>query len=154
MLRHKRKIGPGPYINRASRLIMRLGDMRLRPLGVAAGQVPVFAMLADGVQLTQKTLAETAQIEQPSMAQLLARMERDRLVERLPNPADKRSSLLKLTKLAEEKVPEIMKTLQRGGQQMLAGFTPEERDSLIHLLGRVVENLETAVAEELSANEE
>jgi DNA-binding MarR family transcriptional regulator len=47
--------------------------------------------------MTQKDLAHLAQIEQPTMAQLLARMERDGLIRRSPNPQDSRSSLISLT---------------------------------------------------------
>ena len=62
-------------INRASRALARDGDAALKPLGLRYAQVPVLALLSGGRELTQKALAEAAGIEQPSMAQLLTRMD-------------------------------------------------------------------------------
>lgn len=134
----------GGFINRASRLLQRIGDSRLEPLGVVSGQLPVLALLKDGAELSQKELAQLVGIEQPTMAQTLARMERDGLVARRPHPEDKRSSLFSLTPLAVSKMPEIMELLKAGNEEALAGFTPEERALFLGLLKRFIENLEAA----------
>ena len=132
----------GQLINRANRLLMRAGDSRLRPLGLASAQIPVVAMLKHYGPMTQKQLAEMAQIEQPSMAQTLARMERDGLVERRADPADGRSSFVHLTTLATGKLPEAQKALNQGERKMLAGLDEDETAVLLDLLQRVVANLE------------
>jgi hypothetical protein len=77
-------------INRASRALARDGDTTLKPLGLRYAQVPVLALLREGTELTQKDLAEASGIEQPSMAQLLTRMDRDGLIRRTPHPRDAR----------------------------------------------------------------
>nr|WP_275410201.1 MarR family transcriptional regulator [Streptomyces sp. SID14478] len=64
------------------------------------------AALAQGGAMSQKELARLARIEQPSMAQLLARMERDGLVERAPAPDDRRGSLISLTAVAGGTTPQ------------------------------------------------
>ena len=132
----------GQLINRANRLLMRAGDSRLRPLGLASAQIPVVAMLKHYGPMTQKQLAEMAQIEQPSMAQTLARMERDGLIERRADPADGRSSFVHLTALATGKLPEAQKALNQGERKMLAGLDEDETAVLLDLLQRVVANLE------------
>lgn len=53
--------------------------------------------LKQGQSATQKTLAEKAGVEQPSMAQLLTRIERDGLVCREVYSGDRRCSLIRLT---------------------------------------------------------
>jgi DNA-binding MarR family transcriptional regulator len=83
----------GFWVNLASRTIVRVIDAQLRPLGFSIGHLPVLRALAEGRSLAQKELARLARVEQPTMAEMLARMERDRLVERHPNPDDKRVSL-------------------------------------------------------------
>jgi MarR family transcriptional regulator for hemolysin len=135
---------PGALIYRASRLFVRVGEPRLAVLGVAHGQFPVFAALNKGNQFSQKDLAQFAQIEQPTMAQTLARMERDGLVQRTPDPKDKRSSLMSLTPTALAKMPLVMEALMQGNEDALVGFTPAERETLVNLLRRVINNLETA----------
>src|SRR5260370_31641432 len=94
----------GYMTNLAARLFARAIDERLRPLGVSAGQLPVFFALAGGGALTQTALARRAEIEQPTMAATLSRMERDGLIQRRPDPSDGRSALIVLTPAALKKV--------------------------------------------------
>jgi MarR family transcriptional regulator for hemolysin len=135
---------PGHLINRSARLLSRWGDARVQPMGLAMAQVPVFYALKDGASLTQKELAKLAQIEQPTMAQLLARMERDGLIRRTPNPRDKRSSVVSLTPLALSKLPGARVVLLEGNKAALGGFTDREVATLCRLLTRVVKNLDPA----------
>ncbi len=133
---------PGYLIGRAGRLLGRLADARLKELGVASGQVPIMACLNNNPPMTQSALARAILIEQPTMAATLARMERDGLIERRPDPLDGRSSLIRLTPAAVAKVPAVLAVLGRGHEEMQAGFSPTEREALLGLLGRVVANLE------------
>lgn len=84
---------PGHFISRIHRGMTRIGDARLKELGFATAQLPVLGALRDGRRLSQTELARLARVEQPTMAQLLARMERDGLIRREPDPSDRRSSL-------------------------------------------------------------
>jgi MarR family transcriptional regulator for hemolysin len=139
---------PAPLINMASRAFMRLGDRRMKPLGLGIGQIPVLYLLRDGSAISQKELAQHAKIEQPSMAQMLARMERDGLVRRTPDPDDGRSTLFSLTKLALSKLPAARAALLAGSKTAWDGFSAEEIATLLGLLRRLNENLERAIAEE------
>jgi len=129
-------------INRLARLMARLGEAKLKPLGFSPGQLPVLGALMRHGPLSQKALAEGAMIEQPSMAQMLARMERDGLVTRRPDPEDGRSSLYSLTDKARGQLPALNQALTEGGREALAGFSAEEEDILRGLLKRIINNLE------------
>ncbi len=96
---------PLKLMGRASRGFNRLADLALKELGFATGQIPVLVSLKGGQSLTQADLAKFAQVEQPSMAQLLNRMERDGLVARVPDALDKRSRLITLTPGAAKRMP-------------------------------------------------
>jgi MarR family transcriptional regulator for hemolysin len=133
---------PGHLINRSARLLLRLGEERFRPLGLGIAQMPVLYALKDGGSMTQMELATLAKIEQPTMAQLLTRMERDGLIRRTPNPHDKRSSLVSLTSSALKKLPTAKKVLVEGNKEALQGFTDREIATLSRLLLRVVKNLD------------
>ncbi len=133
---------PGHLISRLSRLSLRRVDERLHHLGLAAAQMPVLYALKDGANLTQKELAGLARIEQPTMAQLLARMERDGLIRRSANPHDKRSSFVALTPLALKKLPRAREVLFEGNKEALQGFTEREIETLSRLLRRIVKNLD------------
>jgi DNA-binding MarR family transcriptional regulator len=134
-----------PYwLNQASRALLRRHEARLRPLGLSMGHLPVLVALEDGGALSQKELAARARVEQPTMAEMLARMEKLGLVERAPNPDDKRGSLTSLTRKAKGRVPKAKDELARGADEATAGFTAKEKAHLRELLQRVVANLEAA----------
>lgn len=132
-------------IGRAFRGFMRAYEGRLGELGFSMSQVPVMAALNRSGKLTQAELARIVQVEQPSMAQLLARMERDGLIERQSDPNDKRSKLITLTAEALLKAPEAKRLLDDAHVGLLEGFTAEEADSLISMLQRLNANLERVI---------
>jgi DNA-binding MarR family transcriptional regulator len=138
---------PGHLINRLSRLSQRWADERFQPLGLAIAQMPVLYALRDGASSTQTELARMAHIEQPTMAQLLGRMERDGLIRRTANPEDKRSSLVSLTPLAAKKLPAAREVLREGNKQALEGFSEREIETLSRLLLRVLKNIEPMAAQ-------
>jgi DNA-binding MarR family transcriptional regulator len=143
---------PGHLISLAARGFARLSEARLKPLGFGVGHLPVLVALEDGRASTQRDLARFAKIEQPPMAQMLARMERDGLILRTPDPDDGRSSRITLTKAAEERLPEAVAVLLRGNQEVLEGFTDEEAELLIALLTRVIANLDRIASAEAPSN--
>jgi DNA-binding MarR family transcriptional regulator len=133
---------PGHLISLAARGFARLSEARLKPLGFGVGHLPVLVALQDGGASTQRDLARFAKIEQPPMAQMLARMERDGLIRRTPDPADGRMSRITLTELAEARLPDAVAVLLRGNQEALRNFTDEEAGLLIALLTRLIVNLD------------
>ena len=133
---------PGHYLSRISRGLTRIGDARLRAIGLATAQLPVLSMLRDGAKRSQTELARLAKVEQPSMAQLLARMERDGLVRREPDPSDRRSSLISLTPEAERRLPAGRAVLRQGNADMTEGFSQEELAQLVGLLRRILANVD------------
>lgn len=133
---------PMKLVGRAARSFARIVDGEFRDFGLAMGQLPVLMALKNGQALSQAELARLAQVEQPSMAQLLNRMERDGLVERLPDPADKRSRLISLTARASALLPRAKAVMDARTVDALAGFTPDERAQLIALLRRLNTNLD------------
>jgi MarR family transcriptional regulator for hemolysin len=131
-------------LGRAARLFTRIADERLRQLGFGAAQVPVLRALKDGAARSQTELAALARIEQPTMAQMLARMERDGVIRRSPHPDDGRSSLYALTPRALAKVAAARRVMIQGSDELLAGFTASETAQLAALLQRAIANLEDA----------
>jgi MarR family transcriptional regulator for hemolysin len=143
--RHER---PGHLISRASRLLLRLAESRFRPLGFGVAAFPVLNMLRTGQKLSQKDLALCAQIEQPSMAQLLARLERNGMIRRSPDPDDGRASLISITRKALGILPQVDAAVDEGNQMAVTGMSDGEIKLLIDLLQRLIANLEAATADE------
>jgi MarR family transcriptional regulator for hemolysin len=133
---------PGHLVSLAARGFARLSEARLKPLGFGVGHLPVLIALQDGRADTQRDLARFAKIEQPSMAQMLARMERDGLIQRTPDATDGRSSRIALTGVAQTHLPDAVAALIEGNREALSGFTDEEAAQLVALLTRVIANLD------------
>jgi DNA-binding MarR family transcriptional regulator len=141
---------PGHLISLAARGFARLSEARLKPLGFGVGHLPVLVALQDGRASTQRDLARFAKTEQPPMAQMLARMERDGLIQRAPDPADGRSSRITLTAVAEARLPEAVSVLLRGNREALRDFTDKEARLLVDLLTRLIVNLDRIASVEAS----
>jgi MarR family transcriptional regulator, transcriptional regulator for hemolysin len=137
---------PALLIAIAARQLSRINDERLRKLGLAVAQIPVLAALKDGAAIPQKELARLAGVEQPSMAQLLTRMERDGLIERRPNPDDGRSSLISLTPRALDQLDPGRQALLEGNADALRGMDAGDIETLTRLLKRVIANLSDQAA--------
>jgi MarR family transcriptional regulator, transcriptional regulator for hemolysin len=131
-------------IGRTARLLTRVGDARLKTLGLAGAHLPVFAALQDGFTLSQTELARIAGVEQPTMAATLSRMERDGLIERELDPSDRRSSLIRLSPAALAKLPDLMVLRAQAAEEALAGFDSAERKQLAGMLLRIISNVEKA----------
>src|SRR5882757_2527422 len=82
-------------------LLSRLFDRRLQEVlktcGVAPGQFAPLVMLFEQDGLTQAELCRRINVEQPTMANTLERMERDGLIRHQPDPVDKRRTTIHLT---------------------------------------------------------
>jgi MarR family transcriptional regulator for hemolysin len=135
------KTMPSILISHAARALARRADAKLRDIGISTSQFPVLVALKDGAKLTQKELAQLANVEQPSMAQLLSRMERDGLIRREADPNDGRSSLISLTDTATSLFSPVRTILTQGNQEALVGFNDSEVEQLVTLLHRLISNI-------------
>ena len=132
----------GYLMNWAARLFRRLADRRLEPLGLSSGHLPVLTALAANGAMSQKALTEHAAIEQPTMAATLARMERDAIIERQPDPRDKRISLFSLTPATRRKVEAVQAAVEGMNAAALADLPEGDRAKFRHMLQTVIATLE------------
>jgi len=138
----------GYMTNRAARLFVRAIDARLKPVGFSVGHMPVLMALADGSERTQKALAAVASTEQPTMAATLARMERDGLVARRPDPSDGRAALFSLTPLALARIPAMRDAALAVNAKALSRLEAGERRLFLDMLGRVAGALIEEIGED------
>ncbi|MCP1203620.1 MULTISPECIES: MarR family winged helix-turn-helix transcriptional regulator [Acetobacter] len=131
----------GYMVNWAARLFAREMDEALRPFGLMSGQLPVIFALADGKQQPQRELVRLAAVEQSTMAKTLARMERDGLIQRTPDPNDRRSALISLSSSAADRLPDISAAVAAINARSHMHLTVENGELLLNLLRQVINNL-------------
>jgi len=120
---------------------MRRFEERLRPLGFGMAYLPVAIALEERGPLQQKDLLRYARIEQPTMAALLARMERDRLIARKSDPTDARARLVALTPRAKSVLASVKEAMAAVVEEAMIGISEADRNVLAMSLQRVVHNL-------------
>lgn len=137
---YRRENSAGYLVNWTGRLFVRAIERRLA--GGNAGPMPVFFALADGGTMSQTALARWASVEQPTMANTLNRMERDGLIERTPDPADRRSALISLSQLGRRRAREALESAFAVNEIALSALKPDEREVFLDMLKRVIGVLE------------
>ena len=76
------------------------------------------------------------------LTKVLNRLQKMELIERLDNPEDKRSKLVKLSSKGKTLVEEIMPVLHKHEKRMLETITPEELELLDQLMQRISSSMD------------
>jgi len=128
----------GYLTNHMARLFARHLDAGIRPLGLSLGAFPALLHLWEKDGLTQKELVERLHIEQPTMANTLARMERDGLVRRVKDEADARIQRIWLTDKGRAMQADATRAALAVNARALAGLSEAEQTQFLDLLRRVI----------------
>jgi DNA-binding MarR family transcriptional regulator len=83
-------------------------------------------------------------MKQPRMTKLLGRMEAQGLVERRPDPADRRRVLIHPTEAGRARVAPVLEAAKAHEARVMAPFTSEERALIKHALDLLIEKREQA----------
>ncbi|RWX76614.1 MarR family transcriptional regulator [Neorhizobium lilium] len=109
-------------------------------LGFSPGQFPVLLELWQQDGLTQKQLLDKLEVEQATLANTLARMERDGLIARHPHPGDKRAQIITLTELGRDLERQALDAAAEADAAMFQGFRRFERELMIEYMKVIIEN--------------
>ena len=93
-----RESSAGYLANHMARVFARALSRRIEPLGLAPGQFMVLLELWQKDGVSQKSIVQSLDVEQATIANTLARMERDGLILRRSHPADARAQTIHLTR--------------------------------------------------------
>ena len=133
----------GYQIGLLNRLYDRCLQDALKEFGVAPGQFAPLVMLFEEDGLTQAELCRRINVEQPTMANTLERMERDGLVKRKADTGDRRRAHVFLTPRAREIQTHVMEAARAVSNRTVAGLTASEQDDMFRLVARMVDNLKS-----------
>lgn len=127
--------------------LTRLVDLRraavLEPYGLQVGDVDVMAPLwRQGGGLRPADLRRAMMVGSGTLTPRLDRLEAIGLLERRPNPADRRGRLLYLTPAGERVLPEVVAKLLDVENELLASLSPAARKRLSADLSRLLVSAE------------
>ena len=134
----------GYQVNHLARLLAHALRERIEPLGVVPGQFAQLLALYEQDGLTQAQLCARVEIEQPTMAKTLTRMQRDGLIDRVADPADRRQSLVMLTARAREIEDELVSAARTVNDVATEGLDEQAVAGFMATLAAIINNLDNA----------
>ncbi len=128
----------GYLANHMARLFARGLATRIKPLGLTIGTFPALLELWEKDGLTQKELVIRLDIEQATMANTLARMERDGMIVRKKDVSDGRVQRVWLTDRARDLRGPAIEAASAENAATLRGLSEDEQRQFIALMQKVI----------------
>lgn len=135
-----------------SRLARRAFDERVRADGVTGPQARLLLMLERNPGENQGHYADLLDVEPITLCRMVDRLEDAGLVERRPDPDDRRARRLHLTAKSREKLARLRERLDAMVEEILTGLSLAEREEFARLLTAVRGNLAAQREQERAAN--
>jgi len=101
--------------------------------GGHGGQRRILQMLVDRGSIQQSDLQQLLQVQAGSMSEILAKMERRGVLERIKDETDRRKTVVRLTKAGEECAQSFCKERRRS-EDVFAVLDAEQKEKLKELL--------------------
>src|SRR5436190_57216 len=119
-------------------------DRRLRPLGLSQGKWRTLIHLsqAGDQHLTQKEIAERMGVEEPTLAGLLDRLQKDGWIERRESPNDRRCKLVHLQRRSQVVLDEIFNTAHGLRNELMENVSPDDLETCVRVLRHIREKAE------------
>lgn len=117
----------------------------LRPyftqLGLGVGQPKLLGYLSRNGASSQRQLADYFEVDPAAVCRMLDSLQKGGFVTRRPDDTDRRRDLVELTPAGRQAYEQWQAFCGEVEEQMLQGFTPQERETFSDYLHRAYQNL-------------
>jgi MarR family transcriptional regulator, transcriptional regulator for hemolysin len=128
----------GYIINRTAKAFIKALDSQLKEkVGVTAGQWKVLVMLVDQNGLAQKEIADRLGLDGATLIPIIDKMEKDKLVVRKVDPADRRNNRIYRTERADALWDKMMQCVSSIKEISIKGIP----DQNVKIMKDVLENI-------------
>ena len=128
-------------LTRLSRHLRTLFNARVTAHGLTYPRARVLFRLARRSGMTQKTLAAELELEQPTVVRLLDRMEALGLIDRVPDPADRRAKQIVLTTHGTEQAALVTGISETMRDELFSGLPEAELRQAVALFETISERI-------------
>lgn len=136
-------------LQQAHSALFRASDQLLRArLGIGTAQQAILFALSKSDGATLSALADRLGLTKSSLSGLIDRMEKAKLVRRVPNPHDARSALVRIEAKGRDCVAQSLPETKRINSALLAPFDAEERAVIERFLNHISETTQTFLENE------
>jgi MarR family transcriptional regulator, transcriptional regulator for hemolysin len=141
MLRHSKNREFGFMLNDVARLLRTYADHKAAQFGMTRAQWAVLVRLDRFEGLNQSELAEMLDLQPITLTRLLDKLSDSGLIERRPDPDDRRAKRLFLTAAARPLLRQLSVLGEETMTSTLEGLAPKDIEQMIAQLAIVKENL-------------
>src|ERR1700688_2880709 len=131
----------GFLLKEVSRRYVLRFEQRAREISLTLPQCKALVRLEKNQGVSQARLAELVEVEPMTMVRILDRMEADGLLERRPDPVDRRARRLYLTRKAKPLLDRIWRVSELTRAETLTGIGRQDRETFMTLLERMHANV-------------
>ena len=131
----------------AGRRWRSLLDERLRPANQTAARMETLAAILNSPPLSpQVDIAKRLRIEGPTLTRMIDALEKDGLVERIPDPADRRTKQLRVTEAGEEALERMFEISDEMRGRLLDGLDEDEVAEINRFLRKLIGRLDAGLS--------
>ncbi|OMI41175.1 MarR family winged helix-turn-helix transcriptional regulator [Streptomyces sparsogenes] len=120
-----------------SHRVRRVVDDRMTERGPSLARTKLLRVLAEQGRLRQSALAQRLDLAARTVTETVDALERDGLVARTPDPADRRAKLVSLTDEGSAALDAAHGTGEQVLREIFGALGPEQRETLAGLLGLI-----------------
>ncbi|MEV4189036.1 MarR family transcriptional regulator [Streptosporangium canum] len=113
-------------------------EQQLAPLGLGVRQRVVLNAIVEGAP-TQLAIAHKAGLDKSTLIPVLDQLERQELIERRPDPVDRRARVVTMTDAGRRALTGSTRTVTETEDDLLSDLSPAEREQFRALLQRITE---------------
>jgi MarR family transcriptional regulator for hemolysin len=130
-------------VARVTRRWRKMLDERLKDLGVTQARWSTMFYLEQGGEgMTQRELASSMAIENPTLVRLLDSLELQNLIERRPCPNDRRARRLFLTEPGRKFMTDLTTRAESLRDEMLEGISDKDIECTVKVFQKIMDNAE------------
>lgn len=127
----------GYHLKRAFNVVRADLVRVLEPLGLRMITYSALAMIVDNPGVRPSRLAEALSVERANMVAILDELERMALIERRPDPRDRRAQALDATEAGRDLCARAVAADEASEAALMRNVRDADRDALIRVLGSI-----------------
>ena len=143
-MKDKNEIDIGKFVKIINNMLDSKANRDFRKWDLTCSQHAIIVYLFDhqSVETTQRDLEETFSLKNPTVTGLLNLLENKGMIQRVTNPKDRRSNIIKLTEKSLSLEKQLTASRKMAEDAILKGFTPDEKQQLESFMRRLMDNIQ------------
>lgn len=118
------------------------------PYHLSGPKLRLLSIVADAGQIRMNELAVKLKIKARTVTDFIDALEQDKLLIRIPDPTDRRATLIQLTELAQSNIKQALTYQDKIADNMLDNLSIEQQKQLFDLLSQITNNKDMSLCEE------